>query len=46
MSPTAHETTSPVTAQELPALPDNLKGKKVVLVNHSDTLGGAAVPAL
>ncbi|MDE6090732.1 MAG: glycosyltransferase [Duncaniella sp.] len=43
MSPTAHETTSPVTAQELPALPDNLKGKKVVLVNHSDTLGGAAV---
>lgn len=24
-------------------LPDNLKGKKVVLVNHSDTLGGAAI---
>ncbi len=23
--------------------PENLKGKKVVLVNHSDTLGGAAV---
>lgn len=24
-------------------LPDNLRGKKVVLVNHSDTLGGAAI---
>lgn len=24
-------------------LPENLKGKKVVLINHSDTLGGAAV---
>ncbi len=24
-------------------LPDNLKGKKIVLVNHSDTLGGAAI---
>ncbi|MCM1076958.1 MAG: glycosyltransferase [Bacteroides sp.] len=24
-------------------LPENLKGKKVVLVNHSDTLGGAAI---
>lgn len=27
----------------IPTLPANLKGKKVVLVNHSDTLGGAAV---
>lgn len=24
-------------------LPENLRGKKVVLVNHSDTLGGAAI---
>lgn len=24
-------------------LPENLRGKKIVLVNHSDTLGGAAV---
>lgn len=24
-------------------LPENMKGKKVVLVNHSDTLGGAAI---
>lgn len=26
-----------------PAIPENLVGKKVVLVNHSDTLGGAAI---
>lgn len=25
------------------SLPENLRGKKVVLVNHSDTLGGAAI---
>lgn len=43
MSSTAHEITSPATAPVQPSLPDNLKGKKVVLVNHSDTLGGAAV---
>ena len=24
-------------------LPENIRGKKVVLVNHSDTLGGAAI---
>ena len=24
-------------------LPKNIRGKKVVLVNHSDTLGGAAI---
>lgn len=24
-------------------LPENLQGKKVVLINHSDTLGGAAI---
>lgn len=31
------ETYTPAT------LPENLRGKKVVLVNHSDTLGGAAI---
>lgn len=41
-------TTNAGTANTAPGdsaytLPENLKGKKVVLVNHSDTLGGAAI---
>lgn len=38
---------NPSQKQELPdniVLPPSLKGKKVLLVNHSDTLGEAAAP--
>jgi len=37
-------TSDPGNRQSAPfTLPANLKGKKVVLVNHADTLGGAAI---
>lgn len=38
--------TNEATSGAIPAayrLPENLKGKKVVLVNHSETIGGAAI---
>lgn len=39
-----NQTISTDSPEEKPfVLPENLKGKKVVLVNHSDTLGGAAI---
>lgn len=36
-------TTSPATTSTPPPLPQSLAGKKILLVNHSDTLGGAAI---
>lgn len=41
MSSSSSEADSSQSATSLQ--PENLKGKKVVLVNHSDTLGGAAI---
>lgn len=37
------DTVSSVSSSSVGPLPANLKGRKVVLVNHSDSLGGAAV---
>lgn len=39
---TQTSSTTPATTDDW-KLPENLKGKKVVLINHSDTLGGAAI---
>lgn len=44
MNPVPPTQASPTPSKPITEpLPENLRGKKVVLINHSDTLGGAAV---